>query len=250
MTTGTELKLKLAPLLCLSTMTLDRYLASLAKAGLIRRSGLGGGKAAHHLLPAEYAYLLLSLAASSPNGAADAARKLGGLFPEPSGAGISSLRTHLTATVESMALDIRLGIKRAENQRDQSWRLVLCVNPLSAEATWPAYGPDAVRRYFDYADAQTIVPPPDDAVPLLRRQAVLTAPLLTAIARLCADYNEDADPLAGGSASVAAPTAERQDRSSSNATPRVCVSSTARPRGDHDPRRRHSTATPAAAGVA
>jgi hypothetical protein len=193
MSTGTELKAKLAPLLDMSAVNLDRYLAVLAKAGLIRRSGLGGGKAAHHLQPGEYAYLLLSLAAPTPRTAADAAKELGGVFPHPPREGDGSLLTALTATIATMAMEIRQGINRERDPRDQSWHLALCVEPLFAEATWPAHGPDAVRKYFHYETSKDIVTAPSDELPLVRRQAVLTAPLLRAVAELCADQNEDGE---------------------------------------------------------
>lgn len=198
MATGPQLKAVLAPELHLHPVTFDRYLANLANAGLIRRSGLGGGKAAVHLSGVEYAYVFLGLAAPSPSGAAAAAKALGRLFPESPQAGDASLLTSLTGTIEILAMQIRRG--DTENADGDDWELVLCLNPLMAWMTWRTQAPDVTRRFFDYQDAKTIAPP-TEAAPILRRQTVLTKPMLTIAARLFyADQNESAEALPGASA--------------------------------------------------
>ncbi len=201
MATGPQLKAVLALKLHLHPVTVDRYLANLANAGLIRRSGLGGGKAAVHLSGVEYAYVFLSLASPSPSGAAAAAKALGRLFPENSQTGDASLLTSLTGTIEILAMQIRRGDK--ETAAGDDWELVLCLNPLMASMTWRTQAPDVTRRFFDYQDARTIAPP-TEAAPIIRRQTVLTKSVLMIAARLFyADQNENAEAPGRASAPIA-----------------------------------------------
>ena len=219
MATGTHLKNVLAPLLQLHPATFDRHLGNLAAAGLLRRSGLGGGKAAVHLSSVEYANILLGLATPFPStGGAEAAKALGRLSPEKLRAGDTTLLTSLASTIELMALQIRRG---EQATGDDDWELTLCLNPLMAAMSWPQQAPGVVRRYFDYVDGTTIAPA-TEPVPLIRRQTVLTTPLLMTAARLLYD-NGTAEapgrtPAAEADESLSAHTEEPESPNSCGST--------------------------------
>lgn len=175
MSTGTQLATALAPAIGMTAATLERHLYELARAGLIRRSGKGGGKAAVHLEPLEYAEILLSLAAINSTGAAEAAQSIGQLF---SGriAGAASLRTQLAATIAAFATQIKHGAV----QETPAWELTLCLNPLKAWMTWPE-GQELKRFYWPDG-----IEPPPAASPPFRRETILTEPLLRLVANLSA----------------------------------------------------------------
>ena len=185
MTTPTQTKEILAPLLRMHEATFNRYQANVAEAKLIRQSGHGGGKAAIHYSAFEYALLVLSFASPTPSGAGAAAKALGGLFPELVEAGVGSLATGLAAAIETYALQIRRGTE--DDVDNEDWELTLCLDPLSAWMSWPTRGANAKRRFFyNYLDAKTVLPAVGDP-PVVRRETILTKPLLMAVAKLYAD---------------------------------------------------------------
>jgi hypothetical protein len=190
MVTGARLRVLLAPLAGLHPASFDRYLNDLDAAGLARRSGPGRGRAVVDLAPIETVHVMLALATPHPNEAAKAAKALGGLSPENPQEGDESLRTTLADTITNMATRLQQG---SDDLGDPDFELILCLNPLRATMAWPSRGPGAVRRYFDYETAATIAPAAQPA-PLFRRDTVITAPLLIAVARLYAGRNEDVGP--------------------------------------------------------
>ena len=222
MATGTYLKTVLAPLIGMHPATFDRHLKNLADAGLIRRSGLGGGKAAVHLGPVEYANILLGLATLTPSsGGAEAAKALGSLFPENPQEGDGSLLITLASSIEIIALNIR---RNGQIIADDDWELTLSLNPLTASMIWPNRAPGIIRRWFDYIDAKTIAPV-TEPVPIVRRQTVLTTPILMIAARLLFDTGT-AEALPGASAADAdepSPAREEEPESpdSSDSTSRA-----------------------------
>jgi hypothetical protein len=222
MATGPKLKFVLSRLLGENPATIERYLANLADAGLVRRSGRGGGKGGVHLTSSELADVVLGLGALYPYEAADTARVLGGLFPENPQAGDMSLKTFIGFTIERVAIALRHGTPMDFGASD--WELVLSRKPPRAWMNWPSRGPGAIRRYFDYIDAKTIAS--STSAPTRRHCIALTQPLLIAIAKLYAN-SEDADSLAGEPAPDASPprarTEELDSLNSSEPNLHVCV---------------------------
>jgi hypothetical protein len=200
MATGPQLKSLLAPLVGISPTTFDRYLAELAAARLLRRPG--PGYAALPLAAIEIANLLLALAAPRPAGAVEAAKALGGLFPEPPRAGDSSLLTALAGSLEIMARRIAQGVAD-DDIGGEDFELTLCLAPLRGIMSWPSRGPETSRRYLPYIDSTTVAPAVVSAP--FRRDFVITQTALIAVAKLMADADQDDDAasLPGETASFA-----------------------------------------------
>ena len=214
--------------------------SSWPKTELVRRQG--PGRPDIELTAIEAAFVLLSLTSPRPQGAAAAARALGGLSPEPrAGDEVTTLLMSLTFTLEQMEAALRRGAPL--DFGDPDWEMTLCLNPLRATMLWPSR--KAVRHFWPYVDTKTIAPgaqPP----PAFRRDFVLTQPALVAVARLHAGQTESAAPPRA-TLPVNEPTpdahAEGSDRpTSSEPNPRVCVSATTH--GDRDERRPGAPAPP------
>lgn len=185
MTTGPETNVELSATFGLGPVTFDRYLQDLGGAGLIRRSGKGGGKAAVHLNDLEFGYVLLSMTAPHPGGAATAVNSLRKLWPEgPPQEGIGSFVTLLAGTVAQLAQELRRGGDPAA-RIDPGWTLTVSLAPLMAWSTWPAEG-SKKRFYLE----DPVHPPAPDQWPAICRQTVITKSALMAVARLCADSHE------------------------------------------------------------
>jgi hypothetical protein len=236
MVTGPQLKSLLAPLAGISPTTFDRYLAELAAARLLRRPA--PGYAALPLAAIEIANLLLALAAPRPTGAVEAAKALGGLFPEPPRAGDSSLLTALAGSLEIMARRIAQGVAD-DDLGGSDLELTLCLAPLRGVMSWPSRGPETSRRYLPYIDAQTVAPAVASAP--FRRDFVITQTGLIAVAKLMAGQDEDAASPGRETASIA-----RTETSGSFNIPillRACAP--AQHHGDHhNARRPGSTVRP------
>jgi hypothetical protein len=195
MGTAAELKIDLSPSIRMHPSSMDRYLQDLAKNGIIARSGPGGGKANHHFNSWELASICLSFAAFTPGGAAAAAQALGGLFPENPGPGDASLVTSLAGIIEVYARDIQRGTT-ADRGNDDDWQLTLSLEPLFAVAALP----HASRRYLD--DPNNPKDRANEQAPTLRRQTILTKPLLMIVAGNYANTPNEGRRPGKGSAST------------------------------------------------
>ena len=195
MATGPQFVAALAHITGVHTATLDRYLRNLGEAGLIRRSGKGGGKAAVHLLMYEYVTMLLSLAAIHPSGAAHAATTLEDLRDEDPATNFVSLKVTLGMAVQLCAMEIMRG--SAGRVVSNDWTLTLCLDPPQAWMSWPPHNP-APKRVFRAEQLALLNEP---AAPALMRHTVITKPLLMLVAEHCATWNDNAAPLPGGTAS-------------------------------------------------
>lgn len=175
MGTAAELKAEVCPSIRMHPASVDRYLQDLAQNGIIARSGPGGGKANHHFNSQELAAICLSFASFTPGGAAAAAQALGGLFPEHPGPSDASLQTSLAGTIEAYARNIQRGVTADGN--DDDWKMTLSLEPLFAIHDLP----NLSRRYIDY--------PQNSNDLTLKRQTVLTKPLLMIVAANCANIS-------------------------------------------------------------
>jgi hypothetical protein len=197
MGTAAELKTALGPATGMHSASLDRYLQTLADARIIRRSRSGGGKANYHLNSWELASICLSLASFTPGGAAAAAQALGRLSPEKPQAGDATLLTSLAGTIESYGRDIQRGVKA--HGGDDDWQLTLSLEPLFAMSAWPTRGPQAIRRWLYYSTSAGEPELETNEPPALRRQTILTKPLLIIIAdNYARTPDEGRHPARGG----------------------------------------------------
>jgi hypothetical protein len=183
--TGPRAKTELAPLFGLSSATFDRFLHDLFSAGLVRRSGKGGGRAAVPLDDVEWARIILALTSQHPTGSAvlvSELQNLSSLMSWPPAVGGGSLLTDLSGLIGRLTRAMR-------DSRDFStivpdgWSLTISSDPLVAWMTWPAGG-----QYFRAVDenGDEIISDP----PLIQRLAVVSKAALVAVARLCASDGE------------------------------------------------------------
>jgi hypothetical protein len=183
--TGPRAKTELAPLFGLSSATFDRFLHALFLAGLIRRSGRGGGRAAVPLDDVEWARVLLALTALHPTGAAP---QVGGLSPlmswPPAVGGGGSLLTDLSGLIGILTRLIRDGRDVATIVPDE-WSLTISADPLGAWVTCSG-GIQHYRAVDEYMNEIISDQPP----PLIQRLAVVSKAALVAVARLCATDGE------------------------------------------------------------
>lgn len=86
----------------------------------------------------------------------------------------------MAATIESYARDIQRGVKA--DRDDDDWQLTLSLQPLFALSAWPTQGPQATRRWLNYPDSATEQAVETNEPLAIRRQTILTKPLLAIIA--------------------------------------------------------------------
>jgi hypothetical protein len=197
--TGPEARKALSQALGMSAVNFDRFLAELARAGLARRSGRGGGKAAVALNDQEIAHVLMALSSPYPTGAVDAVRSLRKLWAEPQ-VGAGSFATELAGTIGTFARAIRNGVNIDEAIED-GWAIIVCLNPLIAWIEWPAINGQQRRKYYREDWTKPIG---SETGPIIQRQTVFTKAAIMAAVRLCAADNQASailvEPLTPGSA--------------------------------------------------
>ena len=180
MSTGPQAKTELSPVFGLHPATFDRYLRDLGEAGLLRRSGKGGGKAAVHLNDLEYARIFLAMGAIHPGGAASAVKALAKLMPEPV-PGAGSLITELASTIGLLARVIRSGGDAAAALNTR-WALTISLDPLLAWISLQLGDGSEIKHYFreDWQVSKT------EVLPAIQRLTVISSAALLAVASLCA----------------------------------------------------------------
>jgi hypothetical protein len=188
MSTGPQVRESLAPICRMHPATVERYFAELMAAGILPKSGRGGGKSAVHFDSLHLAYSILSFGAPTPGGAVDAVRKLAGLFPESAQPGDASLRTILAGEIETRARYILQGQADKISEDPHKWELTLCLDPVMVWMTWMVEGAEKRRKYLE--SPQLNLPSmkhPQDANRGIRRLTIITVDVLNAAAWLYAD---------------------------------------------------------------
>jgi len=206
MSTGPQAKVELSPTFRHHPATFDRYLRDLGNAGLIRRSGKGGGKAAVHLNDLEITRILLSMASPHPGGAAEAVKALGRLWPEgPPQAGMASFVTELAGTIASFARAMQRG-EDISARIDPGWTLTMCLDPLVAWVTLPLPEGGERKQFFRETDAESSTPGQPAGI---EQHTVVTKTALIAVAKLCAHNGQQSAILVEPSAPASAGTETR-----------------------------------------
>lgn len=189
MSTGPQVLERLAPICRMHLATGERYFAELRAAGIIPKSGKGGGKSAVHFESLHIAYAILSFGAPQPGGAVDAAKRLGELWPVEDKT--PSLLYFLTNKITDRAKHVLHGDTKYLSDPAQGWELTLCLDPLEAWMSWTAKDGSeqrlryAVKQPDQYPLLRGFLPPEINRG--LRRLTIITLDVLNAAAELWAD---------------------------------------------------------------
>lgn len=239
MATGPKVNESLAPAADMHPATFERYLAELRQAGLIQRSGKGGGKAGVHFGAVELATIICALSSPLPGGAADAVRALDSLRHEWGGDGV--LRRVLASEIERRALLIRAGGKCLD-LLSHGFELTVCLRPLEGLAVVPLDDGGENRQRWLPATEPLWLPdfaPPSPRKRGLCRLTTITVDLMNVAAHLCADTmdHQQTAPI------PAAQAAETENAALPGAAPTQAQKPTRNLEPAH-PRRKRETSQP------
>jgi hypothetical protein len=181
MTTVPQAITELAPVTGFHPSTLDRYMRDL-RPRLVPVGPKGGGKSAFHLTHVELAWILLSLIATQPGQACEAAIALGRLVSDSTRG--TDLHTWLARALGDRAAWLALSGRGLESSPDIKTDVELTVGPLEVFASWKVEGAPQ-QEYFREPELR-LFQQEQPAVPGVRRTTTIAADVTKHAAELCA----------------------------------------------------------------